>query len=306
VNNGPSGPQPRSGRDLFMVPVADRLNDQFRFIDTMILSMTDSWSYLPPRAKHILWLKLASAEHSFLEQVGMPLENGILIHWAMWPDDLGDYAQAVAMRMSRQQLEYLEPKNIAMASAIRQAELAETTAKLQIQLAQSLMQLTQMGANTEDLAKLFSKNKHDKESLSTVLSSAEAEMQRRRTEAMAHEQRVADNAAMREMIADQEMMRELAMDEEEGNHLRPTPQDIPTGRCPYCNMVKPYVVAEDEDGMYMVESCIDCLPESNLDEQMDTETILESLDSVLTEDQLLELAELNEGDLIKNGSDQEE
>lgn len=299
-----SGPQPRSGRDLFMVPVADRLNDQFRFIDTMILSMTDSWSYLPPRAKHILWLKLASAEHSFLEQVGMPMENGILIHWSMWPDDLGDYAQAVAMRMSRQQLEYLEPKNIAMASAIRQAELAEGTAKLQIQLAQHLMQLTQMGANSKDLARLFSKNKHDKESLQTVLTSAEAEIERRRIEAMEHEQRVrAQEEQMRQRL-ERERLQQISQDEEEGDPLRPTPQDIPTGRCPYCNMVKPYVVAEDEEGMYLVESCIDCLPESNLDETLDTDTLLQSMDSTLTDEELLNLSESMEEQV--NAVDQEE
>ena len=125
--NGTPKFSPRSGRDLFMVPQSDRLNDQFRLIDTLVLSMTDSWAYLPPRAKHILWLKLASCDRNFLEQCGMPLENGILLHWSMWPDDLGDYAQAVSLRSSRQQLEYLEPKNVAMASAIRQAEMAENS-----------------------------------------------------------------------------------------------------------------------------------------------------------------------------------
>jgi hypothetical protein len=290
----PTGPQPRSGRDLFMVPVADRLNDQFRFIDTMILSMSDSWSYLPPRAKHILWLKLASAEMSFLEQVGMPMENGILIHWGMWPDDLGDYAQAVAMRMSRQQLEYLEPKNVAMASAIRQAELAEATAKLQINLAQQLIQLTQMGAKPETLSQLFSKNKHDKESLSTVLSSAEQEIERRKEEMLIHQQRVQQEKQRAAIEAEKQrqLLAERSMDEEEGDGiLRATPQDLPVGLCPYCGIVKPYVLGEDEEGQYLIESCIDCLPESSMTETLDAESIIQSLDPVMSDEELLFIAD---------------
>jgi hypothetical protein len=266
MNGNNSGPQPRSGRDLFMVPVADRLNDQFRFIDTMILSMTDSWAYLPPRAKHILWLKLASAENSFLEQVGMPLENGILIHWSMWPDDLGDYAQAVAMRMSRQQLEYLEPKNVAMASAVRQAEIAESTARLQIQLAQALIQLSQMGAQTEDLANLFSKNRFDKESMQTVLSAAEEEMQRR-TQAR-HQQQ-------------QQQQQESA--------LRATPSDVPSGLCQYCGMVKPYVLGEDDEGTYYIESCVDCLPTSGL---LQEEDMLSNFDPTMSPEELERFAQI--------------
>lgn len=264
MNNNASGPQPRSGRDLFMVPVADRLNDQFRFVDTMILSMTDSWSYLPPRAKHILWLKLASAEQSFLEQVGMPMENGILIHWSMWPDDLGDYAQAVAMRMSRQQLEYLEPKNVAMASAVRQAEIAESTARLQIQLAQTLIQLTQMGANTEDLANLFSRNRFDRESMQTVLSNAEEELQRRAQTPPPQEP-----------------------PEEELTPNAPT--NMPSGQCMYCGMVKPYVIGEDDEGTFYIESCADCLPQSNAGNLMDQ---VSGFDTVMTPEELEQLAEL--------------
>jgi len=172
----PTGTRPRSGRDLFMVPQNDRLNDQFRFIDTLVLSMTDSWAYLPPRAKHILWLKLASSDPNLLEQSGMPVENGMLLHWSMWPDDLGDYAQAISLRISRVQLDELEPKNVAMASALKQAQKAEDTARLQIQLAQMLIQLSSMGADSEDLARLFSRNAAERESISTVIQSAEEQM----------------------------------------------------------------------------------------------------------------------------------
>tara|TARA_B100000579_G_scaffold347617_1_gene300753 strand:+ start:2083 stop:3015 length:933 start_codon:yes stop_codon:yes gene_type:complete len=171
--------RPRSGRDLFMIPQNDRLNDQFRFIDTMVLSMTDSWAYLPPRAKHILWLKLSASDPNLLEKSGMPIENGMLLHWSMWPDDLGDYAQAIALRMSYVQLENLEPKNVAMASALKQAQKAEDTARLQIQLAQHLIQLQQMGADTKELAKLFAKNANERESLETVLEAAENQMLQR-------------------------------------------------------------------------------------------------------------------------------
>lgn len=179
MSNPPFQGKPRSGRDLFMIPQNDRLNDQFRFIDTMVLSMTDSWAYLPPRAKHILWLKLSASDPNILEKSGMPVENGMLLHWSMWPDDLGDYAQAIALRMSHLQLENLEPKNVAMASALKQAQKAEDTARLQIQLAQHLIQLQQMGADSSDLARLFGKNANETESLQTVLEAAENQMLQR-------------------------------------------------------------------------------------------------------------------------------
>lgn len=292
-------PQARSGRDLFMMPLADRLNDQFRFIDTMIVSMTDSWTYLPPRARHVLWLKLASAETSFLEQVGMPLENGILIHWSMWPDDLGDYAQAVALRMTRQQLEYLEPKNVAMASAIRQAEISEQTARLQIQLAQSLIQLTQLGADPKNLANLFSKNKFDKESIQTVLGNANEEIQRREQELMrqqimqremAEQERIERLRELQEAQTQAEMQQNAA-DEE----LRANPNPVPTGPCPYCGQVKPYVLGEDDEGIFVIQSCQDCLPETDLAE-LNVEEIIESLDPVLTDEQLLQLSEIEFAD----------
>lgn len=283
-------PQARSGRDLFMMPLADRLNDQFRFIDTMIISMTDSWTYLPPRARHVLWLKLASAETSFLEQVGMPLENGILIHWSMWPDDLGDYAQAVALRMTRQQLEYLEPKNVAMASAIRQAEISEQTARLQIQLAQSLIQLTQLGADPKNLANLFSKNKFDKESISTVLGNANEEIQRREQELM-RQQIMQREMAERERIERLAQLNQLQQElEPEDEEIKANPNPVPTGPCPYCGQVKPYVLGEDEDGVFVIESCHDCLPETDL-EELNVEEMVKGLDPVLTDEQLLELSE---------------
>ncbi len=288
-------PQARSGRDLFMMPLADRLNDQFRFIDTMIVSMTDSWTYLPPRARHVLWLKLASAETSFLEQVGMPLENGILIHWSMWPDDLGDYAQAVALRMTRQQLEYLEPKNVAMASAIRQAEISEQTARLQIQLAQSLIQLTQLGADPKNLSNLFSKNKFDKESIQTVLNNADEEIQRREQELMRQE-------IMQREMAEQERIRQLMELKEaqmqqinEHEQIKANPNPVPTGPCPYCGQVKPYVLGQDEEGVFVIQSCQECLPETDL-EELNVEEIIESLDPVLTDEQLLQLSELEFSD----------
>jgi hypothetical protein len=289
-------PQARSGRDLFMMPLADRLNDQFRFIDTMIISMTDSWTYLPPRARHVLWLKLASAETSFLEQVGMPLENGILIHWSMWPDDLGDYAQAVALRMTRQQLEYLEPKNVAMASAIRQAEISEQTARLQIQLAQSLIQLTQLGADPKNLANLFSKNKFDKESISTVLGNANEEIQRREQELM-RQQIMQREMAERERIERLAELNRLQQQENqpEEEEIKANPNPVPTGPCPYCGQVKPYVLGEDEDGVFVIESCHDCLPETDL-EELNVEEMVKGLDPVLTDEQLLALSELEFSD----------
>jgi DNA-binding transcriptional MerR regulator len=267
-----TGPQPRSGRDLFMVPMADRLNDQFRLIDTMILAMTDSWTYLPPRARHILWLRLASAEASFLTQVGLPMENGILVHWSMWPDDLGDYAQAVAMRMTRQQLEYLEPKNVAMASAIRQAEIAETTARLQIQLAQSLIQLSQLGAGTQELARLFSKNKFDKEAIGQVLDSANDEIQRR----------------------EQQMQQQMAQQQSNtvNEELRATPQELPTGPCAYCGQIKPYVMGQDDQGMFVVECCQDCLPQANIDfEQGEVPNIIDSMNESMTDEEMVFISE---------------
>ena len=283
-------PQGRSGRDLYMMPVADRLNDQFRFIDTMIVSMTDSYAYLPPRARHILWLKLASAEQSFLETVGLPMENGVLVHWSMWPDDLGDYAQACAIRMSRQQLDHLEPKNVAMASAIRQAEISEQTARLQIQLAQHLIQLTQMGAETKDLAQLFSKNKFDKEAIGTVLQNAESEIANR-------EQQMMHQQMMHQQMMQQQKMQQQMMEQQntEGRsqvdtELKPNPQNIPTGPCPYCGKVKPYVMGEDEDGLYIVESCKDCLPESGI-EGLNVDELVNSLDPVLDDEQLLIMSE---------------
>ena len=287
-------PQARSGRDLFMMPLADRLNDQFRFIDTMIVSMTDSWTYLPPRARHILWLKLASAETSFLEQVGMPLENGILLHWSMWPDDLGDYAQAVALRMTRQQLEYLEPKNVAMASAIRQAEISEQTARLQIQLAQSLIQLTQLGADPKNLSNLFSKNKFDKESISTVLDNANEEIQRREQELM-RQQIMEREMAEQERIQRLRELSESQQHKPEEEEIRANPNPVPTGPCPYCGQVKPYVLGEDDEGVFIIESCHDCLPETDLQE-MNVEEIMKDLDPVLTDEQLLNLSEIQFSD----------
>tara|TARA_B110000444_G_scaffold197342_1_gene188163 strand:+ start:6348 stop:7307 length:960 start_codon:yes stop_codon:yes gene_type:complete len=286
-------PQGRSGRDLYMMPVADRLNDQFRFIDTMIVSMTDSFAYLPPRARHILWLKLASAEQSFLETVGLPLENGVLVHWSMWPDDLGDYAQACAIRMSRQQLDHLEPKNVAMASAIRQAEISEQTARLQIQLAQHLIQLTQMGAETKDLAQLFSKNKYDKEAIGTVLENAESEIANREQQMM-HQQMMQQQMMQEQMNGQSNLQPQQQIDPVD-EELKPTPQNIPTGPCPYCGKVKPYVMGEDEDGLYIVESCQDCLPQSGI-EGINMGELIDSLDPVLNDEQLLEIAEHQESD----------
>ena len=255
----------RSGRDLFMAPQSDRLNDQFRLIDTLVLSMTDSWAYLPPRARHILWLKLASCDTNFLEQCGMPLENGILLHWSMWPDDLGDYAQAVSLRSSRQQLEYLEPKNVAMASAMRQAEMAESTARIQIQLAQLLLQLSRNGADTTELAKLFSKNKFDKESIRTVLANATQAMQE--------------------------------------NHSRaPVPEPVPVGICSECNVECEYVRGEDAQGQFVIDICATCYEEHLQAEgisegeptynEEDIAGLLESLDDgALVEDEMISLSQ---------------
>ncbi len=282
-----------------MVPVADRLNDQFRFIDTMIVSMTDSYAYLPPRARHILWLKLASAEQSFLETVGLPMENGVLVHWSMWPDDLGDYAQACAIRMSRQQLDHLEPKNVAMASAIRQAEISEQTARLQIQLAQHLIQLTQMGAETKELAQLFSKNKYDKEAIGTVLQNAEVEIANREQQMM--QQQMLQRQMMQEQMDHQQVLNPHNHNGLVNEELKATPQDIPTGPCPYCAKVKPYVLGEDEDGLYIIESCQDCLPKSgiegiNVDELIVGSGLLNALDPVLDDEQLLAIAENEHND----------
>jgi hypothetical protein len=286
-------PQGRSGRDLYMMPVADRLNDQFRFIDTMIVSMTDSYAYLPPRARHILWLKLASADQTFLETVGLPMENGVLVHWSMWPDDLGDYAQACAIRMSRQQLDHLEPKNVAMASAIRQAEISEQTARLQIQLAQHLIQLTQMGAETKDLAQLFSKNKYDKEAIGSVLENAEAEIANREAQMM--QQQMMQRQMMQQRMEEQQNLNPVNNISSVDQELKPTPQNIPTGPCPYCGQVKPYVLGEDEDGLFIIESCQDCLPESGID-GLNMDELINSLDPVLDDEQLLQISEEHEQD----------
>lgn len=284
-----SGPQPRSGRDLYMVPVADRLNDQFRLIDTLILSMTDSWTYLPPRARHILWLKLASADQSFLESCGMPIENGILIHWSMWPDDLGDYAQAVAIKMSRQQLEYLEPKNVAMASAMKQAEIAENTARLQIQLAQALLQLASAGANVGDLSKLFSKNKFDQESIKTVLSNAQAEMESRMNQTQTP-------PSPRTPQPPQPPQPQPPVQDEEVPSMN--------GECSECGQVRDYVIGEDDQGQYLIEMCEECYlriveQESHTDEFAE---LLNNHDPTLSEEELLNLSEIQ----FENGGDSEE
>ena len=281
--------QPRSGRDLYMVPVADRLNDQFRLVDTLVLSMTDSWAYLPPRAKHILWLKLASCDQNFLEQCGMPLENGMLLHWSMWPDDLGDYAQAVSLRSSRQQLEYLEPKNMALASAIRQAEMAENTARLQIQLAQLLLQLSNGGADATELAKLFSKNKFDRESIQTVLRNAE--------EAMAERLAQADSAnhERRNNPPPHTPPPSLAEQFEEQSNQ----EVLPEGKCSECGIDCTYFVGEDEQGKYMIDLCNNCytsIIEGVSDETIysadDIDGLIETVeDPILTDEQLLELSE---------------
>ena len=169
----------RSGRDLFMLGIMDRINDQFRLLDTMILgACSDSWDYLPPRAKHILWLKLASGDLRFLEEVGLPVENGVLMHWSMWPADLGDYAQAIALKMTRDTMSNLEPRNVAMQAAMDQARIAERTAGMQIQLADRLVQLVAMGADPQSISVLFSKNKHDREAVSRVIQRAEETMMR--------------------------------------------------------------------------------------------------------------------------------
>lgn len=271
-NGGPAF-RPRSGRDLFMVPQSDRLNDQFRLIDTLVLSMTDSWAYLPPRAKHILWLKLASCDRNFLEQCGMPMENGILLHWSMWPDDLGDYAQAVSLRSSRQQLEYLEPKNVAMASAIRQAEMAENTSRLQIQLAQLLLRLQNGGADTTELAKLFSKDKFDKESIKMVLQSAEQAMFEAREEAR----------------------------QQQHTPSIPTQANAPMdrGNCSECGCECEYVTGEDEHGKYVIDVCHDCyeklVQQNPVYDEGDIEGLIQGIDDgPMQEDELLNLADAYE------------
>jgi len=283
--NGGAQFRPRSGRDLFMVPQADRLNDQFRLVDTMVLSMTDSWAYLPPRAKHILWLKLASCDRGFLESCGMPLENGVLLHWSMWPDDLGDYAQAVSLRSSRQQLEYLEPKNIAMASAIKQAEMAESTARLQIQLAQILLQLSSGGADATELAKLFSKNKFDRESIQTVLKNAE--------EAMAENL----NRNHRENQGQRNAPPHTPPPQHE-----PEPQQGPAtaGECSECGKNDEYVVGEDEEGRYVIDVCQECYAKIQTDnpplyQEGDIDQLLNSMnEEVMGEDEIIALSEVNE------------
>jgi hypothetical protein len=282
-----SGPQPRSGRDLYMVPVADRLNDQFRLIDTLILSMTDSWTYLPPRARHILWLKLASADQSFLESCGMPIENGILIHWSMWPDDLGDYAQAVAIKMSRQQLEYLEPKNVAMASAMKQAEIAENTARLQIQLAQALLQLASAGANIGDLSKLFSKNKFDQESIRTVLSNAQQEMENRMNESRVQPPPPSPQTPQPPPPEPEDMLPEMS------------------GACSECGQNREYVIGEDEQGEYLIEMCEECYERIINTENQPSEfqELLDNHNPTLSEEELMNLAEI---DFDIEGGDSEE
>ena len=167
----------RSGRDLFMLGIMDRINDQFRLLDTLILgACSDSWDYLPPRGKHLLWLKLASGDLRMLEEVGLPIENGVLMHWSMWPSDLGDYAQAIALKMTRDTMSNLEPRNVAMQAAMDQARIAERTAGLQIQLADRLVQLVSMGADANSISVLFSKNKHDREAVGRVIQRAEETM----------------------------------------------------------------------------------------------------------------------------------
>ena len=167
----------RTGRDLYMLGVMDRINDQFRLLDTMILgACSDSWDYLPPRGKHLLWLKLASSDTRWLEEVGLPVENGVLMHWSMWPPDLGDYAQAIALKQTRDTMLNLEPRNVAMQAAMDQARVAERTAGLQIQLADRLVQLVAMGANPEAISVLFSKNKHDRAAIGTIIERAEETM----------------------------------------------------------------------------------------------------------------------------------
>lgn len=308
TNNG-SGFRPRSGRDLYMVPVADRLNDQFRLIDTLVLSMTDSWAYLPPRAKHILWLKLASCDRSFLESNGMPMENGILLHWSMWPDDLGDYAQAISLKSSRQQLEYLEPKNIAMASAMKQAEVAENTARLQIQLAQILLQLSSTGANATELAKLFSKNKFDRESIQTVLNNAQEAM---------HQQMVENE---RRRVMQQQENLPPGMPPPPPGGIPTTPGMIPTppnlsplaeqfeeiseepnsteGQCSECGKDCQYYIGEDELGKFMLDICAECYDSivsqsegEQLFDDSDIDSLIEKMDNgVMTDQQLLQLSE---------------
>lgn len=302
AENGNNGTfRPRSGRDLYMVPVADRLNDQFRLIDTLVLSMTDSWAYLPPRAKHILWLKLASCDRNFLESNGMPMENGILLHWSMWPDDLGDYAQAISLKSSRQQLEYLEPKNIAMASAMKQAEVAENTARLQIQLAQILLQLSTSGADATELARLFSKNKFDRESIQTVLNNAQEAM---------HQQMI-ENERRREMQQQQVMMQNSSPPPEPSpsslaeqfEEISEEPQQT-EGECSECGEHSQYFIGEDELGKFMLDICTPCyekiVAESESEEifeEQDIDSIIQSMETgVMTDEQILQLSEDMNGD----------
>jgi hypothetical protein len=288
--NGTPTFRPRSGRDLFMVPQSDRLNDQFRLVDTLVLSMTDSWAYLPPRAKHILWLKLASCDRNFLEQCGMPLENGILLHWSMWPDDLGDYAQAVSLRSSRQQLEYLEPKNVAMASAIRQAEMAENTSRLQIQLAQILLRLSQNGADPNELAKLFSKDRFDKESIKTVLMNAEQA-----------EQEIQIEAAIPQPMAEPIQQEGVWVDSTDGPvYVEAEPEhNTDVGECSECGTTAEYVKGEDEHGPYMIDICYPCYEKLRSDEEgepiydeSDIDALLQTMDDGPTNDE--ELMSLSE------------
>lgn len=293
--NGTPAFRPRSGRDLFMVPQSDRLNDQFRLVDTLVLSMTDSWAYLPPRAKHILWLKLASCDRNFLEQCGMPLENGILLHWSMWPDDLGDYAQAVSLRSSRQQLEYLEPKNVAMASAIRQAEMAENTSRLQIQLAQILLRLSQNGADPNELAKLFSKDRFDKESIKTVLMNAEQATQEAQMEASVRQ-------PMPEQMP-QQQQEGVWVDSTDGPvYVEAQPeqeQNLDVGECSECGKNAEYVKGQDEHGAYMIDICYPCYERLRSDEEGEPiydeshiDGLLETMDDGPTNDE--ELMSLSE------------
>ena len=106
------------------------------------------------------------------------------------------------------------------------------------------------------------------------------------------EEKILAKQKLKELILNHEAeMQQNAADEE----LRANPNPVPTGPCPYCGQVKPYVLGEDDEGIFVIQSCQDCLPETDLAE-LNVEEIIESLDPVLTDEQLLQLSEIEFAD----------